>query len=61
LHQAGEHLFDFGGFLGKTVVAGVGEEMKVSGEQEVVFQLTGGTAGNGAEASKLRVAALGHE
>jgi len=55
LQEPGKHAFDLGGLLCQVLVVSIGEEVKISSEQEVIFQFASGTASDTAEASQFPI------
>ena len=53
LDESGQHPFDFDGIRSELFVKSCWKELKVFGEQQMILQLAGGTAGDGAETSEL--------
>src|SRR5207247_4129656 len=55
LQQRGQHAFQFGGAWGQSILIGGSDQLQVSGQQEVIFQLAGGSHRDGTEAGELGI------
>ena len=53
LDESGQHPFDFDGIRSELFVKSCWKELKILGEQQMMLQPAGGTAGDGAETSEL--------